>query len=181
MKKVYLVHGWGGSSQGGWFDWLKKELAGIAEVIAFDMPDTDNPKIEAWVGFLEKNIKSVDRDTYFVGHSIGCQAVMRFLEKLPEGSAIGGAVFVAGWFNLKDLGEGEDEIARQWLETPINFMRVRKLGRFLAIFSDNDPYVPVSDSDLFKKNLGARVVIKKNKEHFNAVSEIPEVLEFLSA
>ena len=26
MKKVYLVHGWGGSSNKRWFEWLKQEL-----------------------------------------------------------------------------------------------------------------------------------------------------------
>ena len=173
--KVYLVHGWGGSSRGGWFDWLKKELD--AEVIAFDMPDTDKPKIEKWVGFLEKNVK-IDSETYFIGHSIGCQTILRFLEK--QDKKIEGCVFVAGWFNLKDLEENEIEIAKPWLTRKIDFDRVRKnCKKFLAIFSDNDPYVPVSDAELFKKNLGARIILKHGKEHFNNVSKIDEILDFV--
>ena len=85
MKKVYLVHGWGGSSEGGWFDWLKLELKSKGyEVKAFDMPNTEEPKIEEWVGYLEANIKDVDEETYFVGYSIGCQTIIRFLEKLHK-------------------------------------------------------------------------------------------------
>jgi len=179
MKKVYLIHGWGGTGEGGWFDWLKSELEGKADVVAFDMPDTENPKIEKWVGFLEKNVKP-DKETWFVGHSIGCQTIMRYLEKLPEGKKVGGCIFVAGWFNLKGLEKNEIDIAKPWLETRINFNKVKKhCNKFLALFSDNDPVVPLSDSKIFKEKLGAKVIVKHNEEHFNATQEMPEIIDFI--
>ena len=47
MKKVYLVHCWGGTSQDGWYPWLAKVLASNdIEVIPLDMPDTNGPSIE---------------------------------------------------------------------------------------------------------------------------------------
>lgn len=184
MKKVYLIHGWGGSSKGGWFDWLKNELKkNNIEVYSFDMPDTNHPKIEGWVGYLKKNVKNIDEETYFVGHSIGCQTILRFLESLDENFKIGGCAFVAGWFNLRgDLAEDEEdvEIARPWIETPIDTEKVKKTTtNFLALFSDDDPFVPVSEIDIFKKRLGSKTILKKNKEHFNEESEIKEVLEFI--
>jgi len=182
MKKVYLVHGWGGNnSSEGWFGWLKGEMKKRkVELIGFDMPDTDKPEIEKWVGFLEKNVKidDINEETYFIGHSIGCQTILRFLEK--QDKKIAGCVFVAGWFNLKDLEENEIEIAKPWLTRKIDFNKARKnCKKFLAIFSDDDPYVPVSDAEIFKKNLGARIIIKHNKEHFNNVSRIDEILDFV--
>ena len=100
-KKVYLIHGWGGSSEGGWFDWLKEEFSKCnIKVYAFDMPNTDNPKIEKWVKYLEENIKDVDEQTYFIGHSIGCQTIMRYLEKLHKHKKIAGCVFVAQWSRI---------------------------------------------------------------------------------
>ena len=51
--------------------------------------------------------------------------------------------------------------------------------RFLAFFSDNDPYVSLSDSELFKKNLNAQIIVKKRYGHFNNVIEIPEILYFI--
>ena len=100
MKKVYLIHGWGGSSRSEeWFSDLKQQLLkkGI-KAIAFDMPDTNTPRIEKWAGFLQSKIKTKDigEETYFVGHSIGCQAILRFLEKLPQNAKIGGCIFIAG-------------------------------------------------------------------------------------
>ncbi len=53
MKKIYLIHGWGGSdSSEGWFGWLKEKAKEKEfEVISFNMPNTDKPVIEEWVGF----------------------------------------------------------------------------------------------------------------------------------
>ena len=117
MKKLYLIHGWGGSAEGGWFDFLKKDLGKRGwDVEAFDMPDTEHPKIEDWVKHLEENVKDINEETYFLGHSIGCQTIMRFLEKLPKHQKIGGVIFIAGWFNLIDNsyeGQKEREIAAQ--------------------------------------------------------------------
>ena len=90
------------------------------------MPDTDNPKIESWVSFLKKTIKNPGKDTYLIGHSIGCQAILRYLQGIN--SKIGGVVFVAGWFSLKGLEtDGEWAIAKPWIETPIDFVKTKKL------------------------------------------------------
>jgi len=183
MKKVYLIHGWGGNSEGGWFDWLKDELKKRKiEVHAFDMPDTDNPKIETWVKYLEEKIpfEDIDEKTYFIGHSIGCQTIMRFLEKLPKPKKIGGCIFVAGWFSLINLEQEEMKIARPWVNTKIDFERItRHTNNFLCVFSDDDPYVPLSNEDIFKEKLGAKIMRKKKIGHFDNVDKVQEVLDFI--
>ena len=148
MKKVYLIHGWGGSSESeGWFWWLKEELCKKGfKVIVFDMPNSDSPRIEEWVKYLEKNVKDVDEHTYFVGHSIGCQTILRFLEKLHKHKKIAGCVFVAGWFNVINLEPEELKIANPWMSNKIDFSRILDhCNRFFAIFSDNDPYFSPAD------------------------------------
>ena len=180
-KKLYLIHGWGGSSEGGWFDSLKKELSkkGFV-VVAFDMPNTDEPKIEEWVGYLRKNIRDVDEETYFVGHSIGCQTIMRFLEKLHKNKKIAECVFVAPWFNLINLEAEEIKIAHPWINSPIDFGRIKEhCTNFLAIFSNDDPSVHLDEAEKFKENLGAKIIIKKRAGHFDNAEKIPEVLEFI--
>ena len=185
MKQIYLIHGWGGSdSSEGWFGWLKKELKKRdIEITVFNMPNTECPKIEEWVGFLKKNIKNIDEETCFLGHSIGCQAILRYLEKLPENTKIGGCIFIAGFFNLLEsayVNEEEREIAKPWIETPIDFEKVKNHTKnFLAIFSDNDDCVPVSDSEIFKEKLNAEIIIKNNEGHFNETQEIKEIIDFI--
>src|SRR3989344_5696346 len=124
MKKVYLIHKWGGNSGEEWYVWLKEELEKKGfEVEVFDMPNTDEPKIEEWVKYLEENINSddIDEKTYFVGHSIGCQTILRYLEKLHKNKKIAGCVFVAPWLDLINLGEEEMKIAHPWINTKIDF------------------------------------------------------------
>ena len=182
MKKAYLIHGWGGRSEcEGLFSWLEVELRKKGfEVISFNMPNTDNPKIEEWVRHLEMNILDVDENTYFIGHGLGCQTILRFLEKLHRHKRIAGCVFVAGWFNVINLDPEELEIAHPWMNTGIEFERVLDhCNKFLAIFLDNDIHVHLNEADKFKKNLGAKIIVKKGQGHFNETEKIPEILRFV--
>lgn len=169
VKRVILVHGWGGRPDEGWLSWLDKELSSRGfEFYAPDMPDKENPQINVWVNYLKKIVKTPDKDTYLIGHSIGCQTILRYIETLPENIELGGILFVAGWLHLKDLEtDEENEIAEPWLTTPINFAKIKpKIGNLVALFSDNDPYVPLEDSETLKEKLGAKIIIEKNKGHY---------------
>ena len=146
------------------------------------MPNPEVPVIEAWVQALSEVVGKLDQDTYFVGHSIGCQTILRYAEKHPT-ELMGGAVFVAGWFNLVGLDAEEDpEIAKPWIETPLDFMVVRKvLGTSIAILSDNDPYVELEpNKSIFEGKLGTKVVIENGKGHLSAedgITELPSILD----
>ena len=180
MKKVYIIHGWGANSNEDWFPWLKKELKNKGfDVYVPDMPNTETPILEEWVSYLSRQIGTLDEQTYLVGHSIGCQTILRYLETIPE--KCGGVVFVAGWFRLKNLETKEEEIiAKPWEETPINFDKIKTKAKFVVILSDNDEVVDISNADVFEKKLGAEVIIQKGKGHFNksdGVTKVPIVLE----
>jgi predicted alpha/beta hydrolase family esterase len=187
MKKVYLVHGWGGSSTSeAWFDWLREELDNLnTELVIFDMPNSETPRINEWMGFLKENVKNLNEETFFIGHSIGCQAVLRYLETLDSNIKIGGAVFVAPWMELdmntiEEEGPESVEISKPWMETPINFDNVKEhTHKFLCILSDDDPYVPLSNEEFFKEKLGAKTFVKHEEEHFNETKKIPEIIDFL--
>ncbi len=183
--RVVIVHGWDGSPGEGWFSWLKSALE--KQDIRVDvplMPDASSPRIEAWVSHLSEIIGALDEHTFLVGHSIGCQTIMRYLEKLPSSVNVGGVIFVAGWFTLMNLQTDEErEIARPWLETPIDGQKVRThTDRILAVFSDNDDVVPLENQGFFEKRLGASTILEHHKGHFSGgegITEIPIVLKTL--
>lgn len=183
MKRVYLIHGWGGKDYSQWFPWLEEALKKKGfEVKSLDLPNEDEPTIEAWVGHLEEEIppEEIDEQTYFVGHSVGCQTIIRFLEKLHKHKRIAGCVFVAGWFKVINLEPEELELARPWENNEIHFERVLDhCNHFLALFSTNDPHVHLDEAEKFKKQLGAEIIIKKDEEHFVETKEIPEILHFI--
>src|SRR3989338_4647803 len=135
------------------------------------MPDTNNPKIEPWVSKLAEIVDTPDKDTYFVGHSIGCQTIMRYFATLPENTYVGGAVFIAGWLKLDNLEDEEvTAIADSWLNTPINFEKIKKVCRDIVVYlSSNEPYGCVEENKkMFEDNLNAKVVIQENKGHYNS-------------
>lgn len=170
-KKIVIVHGWTGSPNTDWYKWLKNRLKEKGyETKLPSMPDTANPKIGEWVNKL-KEISEPDKNTFFVGHSIGCQAILRYLAELPENVRIGGVVLVAGWFNLTDETWDENfkyEIAEPWLKDPVDFIEIKKhCTKFIVINSDDDPYVPLSDTGLFKEKLNAEIIIVHNMGHIS--------------
>lgn len=98
-KRVFIIHGGTGKPNQHWMPWLAKELAQSGfEVFQPEMPDTDEPKMADWVSYLKEQVGTADEVTFFVGHSIGCLAMLRYLEKYHE--KIGGAVLVAPWITL---------------------------------------------------------------------------------
>jgi len=183
MKRIFIIHGWGGNPNEGWINWLKKELTKKGyKVEAPQMPNTDYPKINEWVSYLIDLVKEPDKNTFFIGHSIGCQTILRYLESIPKNSKVGGIILVAAWLNLTDETWDEnytEEIARSWIQTPIDFEKIKShTNKIIIINSDDDPYVPITDAHTLKKKLNAEVIMLKNQGHVDE-DELPEALEKL--
>ncbi len=183
MKRAFIIHGWGESPESEWFPWLKKELEtkGI-EAAVFEMPDTENPVIEKWVGYLEKNIQNPDEEIILIGHSIGCQTILRYLEKLSENAKVGKVILVAPWLTLFNLEEEELPIAEPWEKTPIDEKKVLNhiKEKMVCIFSDNDPVVSPENRKIFQERFNAEITVIPGGGHFaedDGATELPIVLE----
>lgn len=181
------MHGWDGNPQENWFPWLKQELEKKGfKVFVPQLPDPGNPRIYNWVPKLAETVGKTNEQTYFIGHSMGCQTIARYLESLPDDGRAGGAVFVAGFFKrLTGIeNEPEDEkTVRHWLKTPLNLQKVEsRLNKSVAIFSDNDPYVPLDNQDDFRDKLNSKIIIKHQMGHFNqdaGIIKLPTALKSL--
>lgn len=185
-QRVFIIHGWDGYPEEGWFPWLKKELEAKGfEVTVPQLPDAGNPRIQSWVRKLAEVVGMPDAQTYFVGHSMGCQAIARYLESLPDGMVVGGAVFVAGFFKRLTGLEDDPEVQatdKHWLGAPLDFVKVKShLSKSFAIFSDDDPFVPLDNQDDFRDKLGSEIIVEHARGHFSGsrdkIFEIPIVLE----
>ena len=178
MKKAYLVHGWQGHPNNCWFPWLKEKLESLNfEVIIPEMPNSEEPKIETWVPHLQEIAKDADEESIFIGHSIGCQTILRFLEKFNK--KIKASFLVAPFFNL-DLTDHPDdvEIAKPWLETPIDLEKVKtNCEKIIAFFSTDDEYVLVSEAKVFEEKLNAKSLVFENRAHFEIYKELSELFE----
>ncbi len=186
-NRVYIIHGWGGTPHEHWLPWLTHMLeeAGC-EVHVPAMLHTDEPVIAEWVEQLDRVVGELDEHTYFVGHSIGCQAILRYLQT-QTGKKAGGCVLVAAWFLLENLESIEEErFAKPWMRNDMDYEAIRNVTRNIMVLnSENDPFGAVEEnSRLLKERLHAHVTILKNKGHFteeDGIRELPEALEILKA
>jgi len=188
-KRVFIIHGWDHNPSCHWYPWLKKELEEKDfEVFVPEMPNTEEPKINEWVSFLKEQVGELTEQTYFIGHSVGCQGVLRYLEILDSNVKVGGVVLIAPWMYLdsktiEEEGEEIVEIAKPWMETPIDWDKIRiHTNKFICLLSDNDPYVPLSNKELFEEKLFAKIIIEHNKGHYapdNNISENPTAFQEL--
>ncbi len=180
-KRAVIIHAWGENPTSCWYPRLKQELEqrGI-EVRVPAMPETDAPKIESWLATLREILPNPDQDTILIGHSIGCQTILRYLAELPAGQTVGQAIFVAPWTHLTGLSPASQEIAKPWLGTPLDWTAARaRCPKFTALFSDDDEWVPVSEEQIFQERLNAQTKLLHKMGHFDAITELPQVLELL--
>lgn len=175
--RVIIAHGWDDSPNRAWFPWLRMQLeAEGIEVIAPQLPDPAYPHIHTWVPALSEAVGTPDAQTFFIGHSMGVQAILRYAEGLADDIVLGGAVFVGGFTKrltgLEDASEEVDTLMREWLHTPLDLATVReRLPQSIAIFSDNDHYVPLDNQDAFHDELGSEIIVLHKMGHFSGVTE----------
>mgnify|MGYP003393947433 CR=1 FL=1 len=173
----------GGSPNEPWFIWLKEalELHGFIVVVP-KLSNTFKPKIYDWIKSINNAVLELNEDTYFVGHSLGCLAIARYLEGLSAGVKIGGVVFVAGFIKrLLEIQNKDIDVVKEWIESPLDLAQVKThFKKSVAIFSDNDPYVALEENVEFKNKIDSQIIIEHNKGHFtleDGVTNLPVVLD----
>jgi uncharacterized protein len=186
MKRVIIVHCWDGYPEYCWYPYVKKELEARGfrvEVPAF--PETAKPKLDQWLPMLKEIVGNPDEDLYLIGHSLGCATIMRYLESLGESETVGGVVFVAGFSDVDDPKLDFEEI-KNFFETPLDLEKIKSKSKngFVAIQSDDDPFVDLKYAEIFKEKMGAEVIIKHQAKHFAGADEgeeaclvLPEVVQ----
>lgn len=183
MKTIYLVHCWDGTKDDGWYPWLEEQISDEnTKVVRWDMPNTDTPTIEEWVKELENHVETLDENTYFVGHSIGCQTILRYLEK-NNVTKVGGILLVAPWLDLLPEAVSDEEsynTAYPWINTAIDFDKIKNItSKKVCIFSDNDYFVSLNQEKEFRRLLDAKTIIVKEKGHISEDDDVYELTEIL--
>lgn len=176
-KRVFIIHGWEGTPESNWFPWLKRELEKNGfEVHVPQMPHADFPKLEEWLAHLRKIVGESNKNTFFVGHSLGSVAILRHLESLSEGEKAGGAILTAAFSQSIGI-----EVLENFFADSLDYEKIKKFyDEITVINSDNDPYVPLKQGEILREKLGAKLIIVPDGKHLNAGNgyfEFPLVLE----
>lgn len=182
--RVFIVHGFEGTPNGGWRPWLMGQLA-LANVYAcaLPMPLPYTPTKNGWIGEIQHAVPEPNENIFLVGHSLGVPAILHYLQTLPEGVKIGGAILVSGPY--RNVDDGYSELLESFFEPAYNFEKIKKTcDNFVVIHGDNDPVVAFSDAEEFSKALSCELVSIPNGGHLNGSSgwrELPQALKALES
>jgi predicted alpha/beta hydrolase family esterase len=181
-KKVFLIHGFEGTPNGGWRPYIMGELE-KKDIYAFSlsMPSPESPKLNEWLDEIEQHInKNSNDDIYLVGHSLGGTALLRYFEK-DSSLNVKGVVFVS-----TPCHQNANEKIKEFLSDSFNWEKIKNNThgkKIRVIHGDNDPYVPVSDAQNIINELGGELIIIPNGKHLNGSSgytELPELISILN-
>ena len=183
MKRVFIVHGWEGTPEKDWMPYLKHELVKRGfDAIVPRMPNTENPKMDEWVPYLNSQITNPDENTFIVAHSLGCITTLRVLEDFDDKQKIGGAIFVGGFGHDLNYKDYNGELA-SFFEKPIDWEKIKtRANKFVVIHSEDDEWVPVLHNKIYKDKLAAESIVLNGFGHFTAEegsTEVPIVLQKL--
>lgn len=171
-NKAVLVHGWDGGPDKHWFPWLGKKLSELGYgVFNVPMPNPSKPSRKTWVKHLQDHI-TVDDNTVFVAHSIGCIAVLRYLEKISDTPRA--LIFVAPFTE----NEKKYKTVKSFFHGKLNWKQIKKCSKIYTLHSDDDPFVSPWQRFVFKEEANAINVVQKDKGHFTGKT-LPKVLEII--
>ncbi|MCC6323342.1 serine hydrolase family protein [Candidatus Nomurabacteria bacterium] len=185
MKKVYIVHGFGGIPNGGWFPWLMKELALLGiPATSILLPDTNNPDVNKWSETINKYVGEDTENVILVGHSLGVPALLRYLERCLNDKTLGGLVLVSGVLEPLEVDNPISDFRKidQFLIPEINFENIKNIpNQSIVIHGSKDPIVPITHAEKISKAMNCELITIPEGDHFSQKMEpicyeLPEVL-----
>ncbi len=193
IPRIFIIHGYLSHPEEAWLPWFKRELENEGFQVSLPaMPRPDHPVIADWIAFIDRLVGVPDASTYLVGHSLGCQAVLRYLETAgAAGRSVAKTLLVAGIFPVgMSLAEAVkatdgDPILVPWFRAGIDPGLVKPAaGECTVILSDNDPYIDLEQATTtFRATLDPRIVVVPGGGHFNEddhLTQLPEALNALT-
>lgn len=173
---ILILHGWENNSSGNWFPWLKNELEKFGEIVYCpDLPNSDFPKQDEWLDKINETIaKEKIGQLIIVGHSMGAVAILRFLETLKQEEKIKCAILVAGFTTNKNEKVGRIKAIADFFKTSFDWQKIKQgCEKFIIIASDNDPYIPIKESEklyFLLNKPSTEFIVEHNAGHINKES-----------
>lgn len=130
------------------------------------MPDSNDPHLEPWIKHLHNNITNIDENTIFVGHSLGCVTVLRYI---PEKNIkIKGAIFVSGFINENPM-KVQTEGLNEFVDGTLDIVKIKSLIPLRTVITAiDDDIVPTKATQKLSEILDAHLIILKSGKHFIA-------------
>ena len=162
MKKVLILHGWGGSDEPHWQWWLEKELIKLNYQVSFPkLPNKDLPDLSSWMDTLKEEFDKFKPDIVAC-HSLANILWFHFVEKY-EIKEIEKLMLVAPVRQTCDIEE-----LKSFFPYPIP--SDLKAKDIIMVGSTNDIYLNVNEAIELQSELNIGLKILEDAGHINADS-----------
>ncbi len=182
MNNYFLIHGSYGNPYKNWMPWLKSNLSKRRlECLVPNFPSPAKQDYETWKTILKSylEVDCITEETTFITHSLGGIFIAKFL--IENQIKVKKIITVAG-FNQIKFDEDNSLYDSFYIENvELKKLKENCLER-IAIYSDNDPYVPMAKAEEFAEMIGAEKVLIKEAGHFNekfGYKEFKEILKYI--
>jgi predicted alpha/beta hydrolase family esterase len=167
--RLIIHHSFGRKSQSNWYRSVAEALSDTYDVVIPDAPNTAQGRISEWLpAFAALN---PDENTVAVGHSLGGDVLLRYLEQ--PGHKLKAVFLVAT--PIDDL-KWDDLQATGFFAKPFDWPTiVANAEHFFVLASGDDRTVPYAHAESLAANLHARLITFNDKGHFNQDS-FPELV-----
>lgn len=180
FNKLVIVHGFSSTPKHHWYRSIKEDFSSYFDEINIPlMPCSRNPHPEYWVRTLRDIAPLPDEKTLFIGHSLGCIAVLRYLSSLDTDTVIGGTVLVSGFVDrIKNIPEVDSFVAQK-----LDYEKLRmRIQHKLVIYSSDDDVVPPLHTIRLSKLIESKLYCYHNCGHFtqnDGIKDFPQLKEIL--
>jgi hypothetical protein len=160
-----------------WIDNLEIQLEKEFEVIRPTMPLKENANYLEWKIYFERYIPLLKDNIILIGSSLGGIFLVKYLSENKFPKKILSIYLIAPPFDNTILGE--DLVGGFELRKDLSLIE-KNCKRITLIFSKDDPVVPISHSEKYKKNMKfAKIVVYKSKMGHFKVKRFPELIKMI--
>lgn len=168
MKQAILLHGTGGNDQSYfWFADAKKFLEARSYRVWWpQLPNTDRPRLEESLQFVQTNMPKVDSESIIIGHSSACPLILSLLQR--SDFKIKQAILVAGYYSA--IGDVVSDLMIEKNDYDLEKIK-NSANEIIFINSDNDPWGCTAEhARPTADKLAARLVVAKDQGHMGSNS-----------
>jgi predicted alpha/beta hydrolase family esterase len=151
--------------------YLARELGDDYRVIAPEMPDANHPHYQPWRDRIEHELKIIDQDVIFVGHSFGGSVLLKYL---AEGSH---TKHIRGLFLVSVPNWGPDGWAYAEYAAPEDIDSRVAATKIFLYHSRDDPEVPFAHLDYYAGHLPTATVRPIAGSEHSFVEGLPALID----
>ncbi len=178
LRKLVIVHGYLSTPRHHWYRNAKDAFTPyFDDIIIPVMPDPRSPDPDSWLKVLKNTVPAPDEKTFFIGHSLGCAAILRYLLAQNAEREVGGVAFVSGFVEPVAAIPQADAFVNQQLDYADVAGRLRNK---LVIYSSDDKVVPPQHSIRLSKLINSKLYCYNNCGHFtqnDGIKDFPQLKE----